>query len=843
MAHARGGLVRRWGALFFILISIASGLHLAGSARAASPWLAPVRLSPPGSEAGHPTLAISADGLVHVLWEDRGHLWYAAGHGSAWSAPVQQLSGITPELVRAGDLLHLVYVNPVGTWRQIYYRTWHNGTWSIPRPLSSPGADCEQPRLAASPAGGLAVIWARSGSDWPVLYLATSADGLRTELPLMLGDTPTQGRFPVLAVDPAGTLHAAWEAPSDGEPATEVYHAWRAAQDWFGAFYVSDSPATPSTRPDAVADSVGNIHFVWQEGGPNAGEIYYVAQGQGASEGLAISSSQGQARAPRLAIDGGDNLHVVWDEGTALHYRRGSAAAQLWQPDETVATALEIRDAAVAVDAQGGVHVVWAAREPDGSLSIYYSQRAAGQPATATPLPPSATPELLPTVLPPSPTPGAEPYPPPRSQTPCFTPTASATPQPTPSPAATSEPTATHGPHKEGLCLPLIERVAPPVTPPPTVHAAVAAASAARLAGPSSVETAPTPVRLSDPAVSARNPAIAVSASGVVHVVWEQGEDLYHSYRQGDSWTPPVRVAAGESPSLAAAPDGSLHLAYVNEFGGNYDIFHVSWNGTRWSLPHNVSQTSSGVSSLPDITVGPDGQVHIVWTDTSPGYPVIYYGYGHLGPPFNTQQVPNARGSAPTVALTTDGAGHVAVHVAWQDRDDDTSPLEIYYSVLENGVWALAQNVSASPDADSRSPDLTAEGSELRLAWQEDGSSRTVRTVHGHSGWWPLPEPVSAGPAYLPAVASDGDITHLAWDTGTGIRLSQTWSTSTVWPTALTLAEGADEATDVAVAAGPGHEAHVVWAQRQGATWSIYYASHAFQPPFVCHLGLVMRAK
>lgn len=884
---------------------------------AASPWIPAVRLSLPGSEAHHPTLSVASDGTIHILWEQssegKPYLWHTRWQGERWQGPDRLLVGQSPSVTASGDLLHLAYVNEHEGWQRVYYANWRNGAWSLPVAVSSDGARCLAPSLAVDGAGRVSIIWVRyTASGQPRLcYAARDDAGNWTEQEIYpYSGVDSRGTHPALAADSAGRLHAAWEAPHNGNPTTDIYYAWRSDRGWTIPHYVSYSPSVPSSAPDIAVDATGVAHFVWQEGATGASEVYYhrdVAR-LGSDGGEMLSTGERKARSPHLVIDARGALHALWDEGTTLRYRRGTVGANAWQPIETVASALAVQEPAIAAGGEGAVHAAWAQREPNGALAIYYSQRPADAPTptptasdpteTPTAIPPSATASATPTQLPSATTTATVPPATPSATSPAPTatlmapsPAASATSTPDPVPPATSAPSPTPsatatvmpppatlapspypGPSTQTPALPRTPGPEPTATPtrgtpmaypqhaylprveqpsiadphrtgvsgtsgietPPSI--ATAAASSTPASGPT-----PAPVLLSDPVVSARRPAIAIARDGAVHVVWEQGEELYHTYRQGGNWSTPARVATGNSPALAASPDGSLHLAFVNEFGGNYEIYHVRWDGVRWSLPRNVSRTSSGASSLPDIAVAPDGSAHIVWTETLPGYPVIYYARGYPGW-FDSMPVPNARGSAPAVALTGDESG-VAVHLAWQDQDTDTPALEVYYSVFENGTWALAQNVSASPDTDSRQPDIAAEGNEVRLVWQEALTSQTVRAIRGHDGWWPFPVAVSpeAESAYLPAVASDGAITHVAWDTTTAVRLSQTWSSSSVWPQPVSLIEGVAEATDVVVAATSVGEAHVAWAQRNGEDWSIYYTCRTFYAPFSRYLGLVMR--
>ena len=148
-----------------------------------------------------------------------------------------------------------------------------------------------------------------------------------------------------------------------------------------------------------------------------------------------------------------------------------------------------------------------------------------------------------------------------------------------------------------------------------------------------------------------REPAVAMLGE-TLHLVWNCNQQLYHAWRTADGWSQATPVAIGEQPVLAAAPDGQLHCLFVNQFARNYEIYHVWWDGARWSLPVNVSRTA-GASSQPALAVGADGSLHAAWADTTPGYSVVYYGTRDSFF-WSTRPVPSGRGAAPTIASAPD---------------------------------------------------------------------------------------------------------------------------------------------------------------------------------------------
>lgn len=223
--------------------------------------------------------------------------------------------------------------------------------------------------------------------------------------------------------------------------------------------------------------------------------------------------------------------------------------------------------------------------------------------------------------------------------------------------------------------------------------------------------------------------AVAV-AGGAVHLVWVQAKVLYHARRINGAWQKPVKVAGGEQPALAAAPDGALYCTYTNRFLGNRDIYISSWANDKWSLSQVVSRTT-GESSDPSISIAPDGRVHLAWGDTTPGESVIYHGLRDAAG-WAYAPIPNGRGSRPSVS-----AGSSAIFVAWQDRlaSSATGAYEVLVSEHQSGGWSLPVLVSDSRETQSLLPRLALNSAGMcHMVWQEE---RDGLYVISHSDLWP----------------------------------------------------------------------------------------------------------
>jgi hypothetical protein len=306
-------------------------------------------------------------------------------------------------------------------------------------------------------------------------------------------------------------------------------------------------------------------------------------------------------------------------------------------------------------------------------------------------------------------------------------------------------------------------------------------------------------------------------------VAWEEGTRIYHRAQIQGSWTASRSVATGEQPSLVADAAGAAHLVLVNEFSENYEIYYCRWNGLTWSLPRNVSNTT-GVSSSPNIALGPDGMLHVVWADNTPGYSVIYHGYWN-GTYWLNEPVPHAVGGAPAISVSPANA----VHVVWQDRDSGDAPYEIYHSQLSQGSWSLPENLSDSPTASSAIASLACDRDErTHVTWQERvGQRNAVYYTYGWVGYWSIPEWISSegSDAYVPSEAvGPGAAVYIGWDEGVQAVYRQRAGGKDEWSLPATVQRNPFGVTDLVLAMDSQGQFLAVWSNRVATdNWDVYY--------------------
>ncbi len=275
---------------------------------------------------------------------------------------------------------------------------------------------------------------------------------------------------------------------------------------------------------------------------------------------------------------------------------------------------------------------------------------------------------------------------------------------------------------------------------------------------------APSTIALDQP--NAGHPVLAFTSDGRGHAVWEADGRLYYAGRSSaGAWSSPQFIAYGFAPHMVADQSDTLHVAYVNLFMGNYEIYYIARRSgsSAWSLPINVSYTT-GYSARPRLALTADQRLHAVWMDNTPGYWTTYYGTFD-GTFWSNRPVPSGRGQAPAIATAADGT----IYLTWQDRvaraESSLGDFDIFLVELRNGIWSPPFDISDSPDVDSLGADVatTADG-QAHIVWV-DGEWQVFYSYGRQAAWtWPQVVALAEGYAGDPRIAVEaGRYLHVAW--------------------------------------------------------------------------------
>ena len=324
--------------------------------------------------------------------------------------------------------------------------------------------------------------------------------------------------------------------------------------------------------------------------------------------------------------------------------------------------------------------------------------------------------------------------------------------------------------------------------------------------------------------------SIALDGSGRIHVVWSDGEGIFHCLKGEDEWSVPQRVASGMSPDMAVDSAGYVYLVFSHRFlAEEDDVYFMFWQQeTEWSLATNVSGTPAA-SLSPRLAVAPDNSLAMVWSEGAGDSFLIYLSQSSTGSLWSSAPIPNAHGVYPTVAF--DSSDNLLV--AWQDVFDLGFPMEIFFSQYGNDTWTLPVDVSASPATNSASVSIAECQGEIYLAWQESGQDGEMVYVANTIGdAWSVAEKRSGDvEAHAPALTFDAlGSGHLVWTTWDSVQHRRWDPLMQSWQPMEDVATGQlnVDATDIAAV----EAAHVTWlGEGLTASRDVWYSTKTVSPP------------
>lgn len=333
------------------------------------------------------------------------------------------------------------------------------------------------------------------------------------------------------------------------------------------------------------------------------------------------------------------------------------------------------------------------------------------------------------------------------------------------------------------------------------------------------------PANLSSSTAASRSPAVAVTLDGTLHVVWEEGEGLYHAWVRGNTLSGPQRISIeGEHPALLAdrfLPD-TVYLAWDEPFGDTQEIFAMRWQGGQWGLPRNVSQTE-GYSAQPALAQHADGTLVLVWSDTTAGVLSLYRATsadGEFWP--EAAPIPGATGTQPRVATVGDRE-----HLIWLNRPSLLEPTRLLWSRQSGTGWTLpevlsdptrpVQGLALAGDAAGRAWVAWNEAGDVVLrAWDGTAWGRAQTLALDAEGQVAVARSVSRGPVTVFWTGSEGLYRATGPDARSGLV---PW-----WAPGVPVA-------DVSAAA-LGDRVGVGWSQQQRA-WDVWVSTWAWRDTWV----------
>jgi hypothetical protein len=350
--------------------------------------------------------------------------------------------------------------------------------------------------------------------------------------------------------------------------------------------------------------------------------------------------------------------------------------------------------------------------------------------------------------------------------------------------------------------------------------------------------------RLTWTADASDTPAVAVGSTGSVHVAWTDytpgNPEIYYK-KSGDggaTWGPNKRLTwtSGDSfaPAIGIDSGGGVHILWYDSTPGNYEIFYKRSpdGGATWGSVQRLTSTT-GDSRFPVMAIDPGDDIHIGWSDDTPGNPDIYYrrstnggsGWGAV------QRLTWTAGNSQTPALAAGSASDV--HVAWIDDTPGNPELHYRRSTDGGAAWDAVQRLSSTAGK-SYSPALAMNSINAVYVFWEDDTPGNYELHYRRSpdagATWNAAQRLTwtSGDSFSPAAAmTSGNNLHVVWsdysagnpDLYSRVRPAG----SSTWSAVQRLTWTPEDSAAPAMAVDSSGNIHVFWSDFSPGNYEIYY--------------------
>ena len=239
-----------------------------------------------------------------------------------------------------------------------------------------------QPKLGRDASGGIHLAYVKPSGGVDQVFVASSRDGGKTWRSISLTRRTVPSRYPTLAVEPDGTLHAAW---TTYEPLGHVYYARTTNGRWGTPVKISPGNAYAGVPAVAVGPG-GDVHIVWygiRDQAPQVrtrhGSIYEILyshlSGGRWSPPVVISPGVPDSINAALAVDGAGTVHSAWYQFDMRAYQVQYARRRTrWElPHQLTTGTADAFAVALAASPAGRVYIVWERRAPEG-IRIFFAE-------------------------------------------------------------------------------------------------------------------------------------------------------------------------------------------------------------------------------------------------------------------------------------------------------------------------------------------------------------------------------------------------------------------------------------------------------------------------------------
>jgi len=284
------------------------------------------------------------------------------------------------------------------------------------------------------------------------------------------------------------------------------------------------------------------------------------------------------------------------------------------------------------------------------------------------------------------------------------------------------------------------------------------------------------------------------------------------------------------TPVMAVDSSKNLYVFYPDETPGNYEIYFKKSTdtGTTWTTKRMT--WNPGMSQWPSAAIDTNDDIHLVWSDASPGnYEIFYKKSTDGGSTWWTKRLSITAEYSLSPVIVTDSNNYI--HVVWYDITPGNN--EIFYATsTDNGSTWSSKRLTWNQGG-SVSPAITVDSNDIiHMVWNDDSSGNYeiyYRTSTDFGTTWSATKRMTwnSGASIYPKITTDlSDNIHIVWDDSSfgnsEIFYKMSTDSGATW-TANRLTWNPGVSQFPRITSGFKNIIHVVWSDKTPGNNEIYY--------------------